>query len=216
MRRSLLPQIPHHHPRRLLHQHLHHLLRQHLCLVQHHIVRHGFDCADADEGCDVEIDLAQFLAVLLEIGAHQGVDFADEGFAVELSGAGDLLGEDALQFRVDAVGFDRDADEAAHGFLDRHVRDFAECGADDGHDLLLVAVDHGGDERLLARKILIERADADAGDLGDAVGARLFKTLPDQNASSRLDQRVDRGAGSFLRGIFPRCCRRFAGHGLVI
>jgi hypothetical protein len=57
-----------------------------------------------------------------------------------------------------------------------------------------VAVDHGGDERLLAGEILVERADADAGDLGDPVGAGLLEAFPDQNASGCLDQRVDGGA----------------------
>jgi len=34
-------------------------------------------------------------------------------------------------------------------------------------NLLVVTIDHGRDERLLAREILIERANADAGDLGN-------------------------------------------------
>ena len=38
----------------------------------------------------------------------------------------------------------------------------------------LVTINHGGNQRLLARKILVGRADADAG---DAVGARLLKNL---------------------------------------
>ncbi|MEY9568888.1 hypothetical protein ABH978_004727 [Bradyrhizobium ottawaense] len=57
-----------------------------------------------------------------------------------------------------------------------------------------MTVDHGGDERFLAWKILVERTDADAGDFGDAVGAGLLKTFADQNASGRLDQSVDGGA----------------------
>jgi hypothetical protein len=80
----------------------------------------------------------------------------------------------------------------------------------------VVTLDHGGDERLLAREILIERADADAGDFGNPVGARLLKTFANQNASGCLDQRVDGGAGSLLQGIFPGVCRRLARHGLVV
>lgn len=65
---------------------------------------------------------------------------------------------------------------------------------DDGHDLLVVPLNHGGDEGLLAWEILIERAGADAGYFRDAVGAGLLKTFADQNASSRFDQGVDGGA----------------------
>jgi hypothetical protein len=97
-------------------------------------------------------------------------------------------------FRVDAVGVDCDGDEFSHGLVDREVGDLRERCADEAHDLLVVTVDHGGDERLLAGKILVERADADAGDFGDAVGAGFLKAFADQNASSRLDQRVDGGA----------------------
>jgi hypothetical protein len=114
------------------------------------------------------------------------------------------------------MGLDRDGDEAAHGLFDRHVRDLHESGADDRHDLVVVTVDHGGDEGFLAREVLIERTDADACDLRDAVGARLLEAFLDQNASSRLDQRVDGGARTRLRGIFPRICRRLARHGLAV
>jgi hypothetical protein len=69
-----------------------------------------------------------------------------------------------------------------------------------------VTLDHGGDEGFLAPKVLVVRTDADVGDLGDAVGAGLLETVADQNASGRLDQRVDGGARSRLQD-FPQPSR---------
>src|SRR5262249_15647531 len=75
-------------------------------------------------------------------------------------------------------------------------------------------IDDGGDERLLAGEILVERADADPRHLGDAVGAGSVETLPDQNASGRFDKRVNRRARSRLRRMLPGTRERPARHGL--
>ena len=60
--------------------------------------------------------------------------------------------------------------------------------------LLIMMIDDGGNERLLAGEILVERADADARHFSDAVGAGSVETLPDQNASCRFNKRVNRRA----------------------
>lgn len=93
-----------------------------------------------------------------------------KGFDVELAGARDLICKDAMEFRIDAVRVHHDGDAAANGPLDRHADELNERRADDAHDLLVVTIDRGGDERLPAREILIERADLDAGDFGDLFG----------------------------------------------
>ena len=70
---------------------------------------------------------------------------------------------------------DRRGDEPAHRLLDRLRRNFRQRAAHDLHDLLIMAIDDGGNERLLAGEILIERADAYARLFGDPVGAGLSK-----------------------------------------
>ena len=57
-----------------------------------------------------------------------------------------------------------------------------------------MTIDDGGNEGLFAGEILVERADADARHLGDAVGAGSVETLPDQNASGRFNKRINRRA----------------------
>ena len=47
---------------------------------------------------------------------------------------------------------------------------------DNLHEFLVVALDHRGNERLLAREILVERADAHARLFGDTVGAGSIET----------------------------------------
>src|SRR5690349_5228767 len=69
-----------------------------------------------------------------------------------------------------------------------------------------MAFDDRRDECLPAWEILIERTDADARRLRDAVGARLVETLPDQNASGRLYQHVDCGTRSGLGRFLPGFC----------
>ena len=80
------------------------------------------------------------------------------------------------------------------------------------HDLVVVALGHGENERLLAWKILVERTYADACDLGDSIRAGLVETLVDQNTSSGFDERCDGRSRSLLRGLFPGIFRDATGH----
>src|SRR6185503_7718391 len=75
-----------------------------------------------------------------------------------------------------------------------------------------VTLDDGGHERLLAGEILVERADAHPRHLRNAVGAGIVETMPDENASGRLNQRVHRRARTFLSGGFPGFCDGSARH----
>src|SRR5262249_16716447 len=75
--------------------------------------------------------------------------------------------------------------------------------------------DHGGDQRLLAGEVLVERSDAHPGNFRDAIGAGLVETFLHQNASGRLDQAVHGRARSLLSGEFPGLDEGFARHFLV-
>jgi len=57
-----------------------------------------------------------------------------------------------------------------------------------------MALHDGGNERFFAGEILVERANAHASLFGDTVGAGLIETFPDQNASGRFNQGIDRRA----------------------
>src|SRR5262249_40590037 len=142
------------------------------------------------------------VAVALEIGSEQGVVRAAEGFhLLEPARARNLLGQHAMEPGIDAMRLDRGGDERADRLPDRLARGLRERAARDLAELIAVPVDHRGNERVLAGEILIEGADAHAGLIRDAVGARPIEAFPHQNASSRFDQRIDRRARAFLRGM---------------
>ena len=52
-------------------------------------------------------------------------------------------------------------------------------------------VDDGRDQGLLAREVLVQGTDTDAGDLGDPVGAGPVIAFVGQNASGRFQKRID-------------------------
>src|SRR3546814_2040481 len=81
-----------------------------------------------------------------------------------------LLGEHAVEFGIDAVRIDSHGDQPAYGRLDWQRIDLRQRTAYDAHHLLLVAIDDRGYQCVLAWEVLVERADADAGFLGDPVG----------------------------------------------
>jgi hypothetical protein len=151
--------------------------------------------------------------VALEIRPEQGVVLTIEGFQfLELTQARNLLCEHTMQPGINPVRFNRDGDERAHRLLHRPAQNFRQLTPDRLPDLLLMALDDGGDECLLAGKILVERADAHPRHFRDAVSAGLVEAFLDQNASSRFHQCIDRSARSLLGGDFPGFCKRFAGH----
>lgn len=63
-------------------------------------------------------------------------------------------------------------------------------------------------DRLLVRKILIERTDVDACSFRDGVGGQIAPTLLDQNVSCCLRYGVDSRSRPFLFRYFPRIYRR--------
>src|SRR5687767_2238012 len=67
-------------------------------------------------------------------------------------------------------------------------------------------------ERLFARKILVQRSDADPRRFRDPVGARFIETFFLQNASSRGEDRFDRLLSTRLVRQFSGGDRAFLGH----
>jgi hypothetical protein len=59
----------------------------------------------------------------------------------EAPDARNLLGEEALQPRVDAVHLDRDGDKSARGFFNRLRGELRQRDTDDVHDLLLMMIE---------------------------------------------------------------------------
>jgi hypothetical protein len=76
-----------------------------------------------------------------------------------------------------------------------------------------VVLDQRGDERLLAGKVLVQRADADACRERDAIGAGAVIAFVDEHAGGRLDDRVDRGLGASLAGATAGRRGRNGAHG---
>jgi len=96
-----------------------------------------------------------------------------------------------VQLGIDAMCVDRRFDQLTCRISYRPRRHVNERIAQQLHDLLLVTVDQRRDQRLLARKILIQRPDADAGDIRNPVGARTVVAILYKNASGRSEQRID-------------------------
>jgi hypothetical protein len=155
-------------------------------------MRQGLHRRCQDESGKVEIGNVDLAAMGFEIAAKKPARVSLDRFDVfEPSGAGDLLGEDAVKLRIDTVSLDRGCDEFARRDVDRARGDLEQGVEDHLRQFLRVALDDGRDQRLLAREVLVERADADAGHGRDLVGARPVVAFLDQNASSRFDKRID-------------------------
>lgn len=74
---------------------------------------------------------------------------------------------------------------------------------DVGRQLLRFAAHQGDRDRILVGKVLIQRADADTGPLGDGVGRIRIEASLLQNASRRLDDVLHRLRRARLQCLFP-------------
>ena len=70
------------------------------------------------------------------------------------------------------------------------------------HDLPDMPLHHGGHERALVGKVLVERADRDAGAIRHLLGGDGFESIGQQNLNSRLEYGIDGDAGSPLLRLF--------------
>ena len=75
-----------------------------------------------------------------------------------------------------------------------------------------MALAQRGDHGVLVREVLVERSDAHAGDLGDAVRGRLLEALGLQNVSGRDEDRVDGLPCALLARLFPLRDGDFTSH----
>ena len=95
-------------------------------------------------------------------------------------------------------GIDQAADVEAQGFIRAEL---AAGGAvkqciELAHHARPLAAHHRDDDGLLAREVLVKRADGEAGALGDAVGREAGLALARQNPSRGFEERVDRAQGA--------------------
>src|SRR5580693_7924007 len=143
----------------------------------------------------------ELVVMPIKIVPEQREVFPVEGSHIfELVHAWNLLRKHAMKPWIDAMRLDGHRDHLAHRFLNREAHRFRQLAADDLHDLLIVTIDDGDDERLLAGEILVERTDAHARHLRDPIRAGLVESLAGENASGRFDERAHRRARSALRG----------------
>ena len=89
---------------------------------------------------------------------------------------------------------DSRGNQLAYRLLQRERRNLCQRFTGDLQELLSMSFHDGSNERLFAREVLVKRADAHAGLLGDTVGAGFVETFPDQNASGRFNQGIDQRA----------------------
>ena len=114
-----------------------------------------------------------------------------------------LLDDGAAQLRVLGMRLHGRADQRLHQIGQVVIgRGAHACGDDRGHGFG-VAHGDGADQRALVRKVLIERADADARDFRHAVGVDGFESVLGQNASRRVQNRGNRCLGARLVRRFP-------------
>lgn len=96
------------------------------------------------------------------------------------------------QLLARAIDGDRQRQRSAG--LEVHAQGLEVCAC--------LALDQRGQQRLLAGEVLIQRADAHAGDLRDAVGGRAIEPDLADDASRGLEDHVDRDPGTPLfRGL---------------
>jgi hypothetical protein len=81
------------------------------------------------------------------------------------------------------------------------VQELVERRRVDAQDRL-VPVDQGRDQCGLVREVLVHRSDADAGDLGHAVGIEPSQRLAPKNASRRSEDGLHRVGRAGLAGRF--------------
>ncbi|MNL20223.1 hypothetical protein D3C87_1414600 [compost metagenome] len=103
--------------------------------------------------------------------------------------------------------------DGRHALLQRRGGVGVQHLVDDIQHVVVVALMQRGDQRILVRKILVQRPDADPSRFGDQIGVGAGIAVRGQNASRGLQDRVDGVLG-------PELARRFSGlrdsgHGCV-
>ncbi len=109
-----------------------------------------------DESSEVEIGNVDLTTMGLEITSNKCASVSLDSFDIfESPSAGNLLGQDAVKLRIDAVAIDRGRDELARRDLDRARGDLEQGVAEHLRQFLRMAIDDGRHQRLLAREVLV-------------------------------------------------------------
>jgi MFS family permease len=116
-----------------------------------------------------------------------------------------LFDENPVSCRIPAMNGNHPIDECGDATLPR--RSFVPTGAQDLKYFIKVTPPHGLDQGELVRKILIERANADAGDIRHGIGRQAGPSPLTQNVSRSIEDRVDCGFRARLERRFPHRAR---------
>src|SRR5262249_28168115 len=142
----------------------------------------------ADEGREIGIGDIELIAVCLEIASNERTTLSLDGIEIfEPPNPWDLFRKNAMKPWIDAMCLDGNRNEFACRDLDRPCSHLDQGIARHLRELLRVALDQRGDQRLLVREVLVQLTDTDPSHLGNPVRARAVISLFDQNASSRFD-----------------------------
>jgi pyridoxine 4-dehydrogenase len=190
-------------------QHVDHLLAESVVIVSGST---GFEdaAADADhgglygEGRDALVDGEFFRGF--------GEDTGEGGFVAEAEVFGDAetvdVGTDGVEreagARLGHLGAEECGGDAGDGFGERLAAvgvagSFEECG-----DVEKVAAQDGLQQRALVGEVLVERADGDAGAVGDEGGGEFFFTYAEQNLNGSVENGFDGDGGTLLERLFAR------------
>ena len=123
-----------------------------------------------------------------------------------------LLEQNAMQGRLVTMELDQRLHDAFERIANR--RWIVDQPGEQRHEHALalseMALGQGNEDRVLVREVLVERADRDAGALGDAVRRACCVAVARENLSSGLDDRLERGGRSRLDGPASGCSARAA------
>ena len=93
----------------------------------------------------------------------------------------DLFAQDAREAGVGAFDLHHRGDELLRDLFGRRGGELAQAAHHELEDLPREAIDELADHGLFVRKVLVQRSDAHAGALGDAVRAQLVVAAIDEN-----------------------------------
>jgi hypothetical protein len=171
-RGSGLSQIPDHEVGYFVHKLFCFFVGEDVRAAQDRSVCQRLHCCHADEGCDIEIGNIDLISMRVEIASNECINvLVDRLDIFESANTRDLFGKDAMKLGIDAMSVDCDRNEFAHRHLDRARGYLDERVAHQLQHFVRMALTDGSNQRLLARKILVERANTDAGRGSDPVGA---------------------------------------------
>src|SRR3990172_4942418 len=159
------------------------LIPQTLRLVEGRLVNEGLSGLDADVTRQLQVARTDFVSMGFEVGKGERA----QGVPLEIR---DLYTELVVKLRVLEVEAHHEADELRDGLPEGEAPESAELAEHPVHELLVVASAQLGEQRILVREVLIERAHRDARDLRDAVRAEPCAAFGRENASCRFKDRL--------------------------